>query len=122
MVNDAETTIYKEISTISQNNETKATSFPALSDPEPESNELHETEPSQGRTGKGEAGTSPTDKISNLMETTRVPVERVSVPANSSLATSNTPGSRLKPNIESTTSSYSIKPPSPSSSQFEEKQ
>ena len=120
MVNDAETTIYKEISTISQNNETKATSFPALSDPKPESNELHETEPSQGRTGKGEASTSPTDKISNLMETTRVPVERVSVPANSSLATSNTPGSRLKPNIESTTSSYSIKPPS--SSQFEEKQ
>ena len=124
MVNDAETTIYKEISTISQNNETKATSFPALSDPKPESNELriqlHETEPSKGRTGKGEASTSPTDKISNLMETTRVPVERVSVPANSSLATSNTPGSRLKPNIESTTSSYSIKPPS--SSQFEEKQ
>ena len=120
MVNDAETTIYKEISTISQNNETKATSFPALSDPKPESNELHETEPSQGRTGKGEASTSPTDKISNLMETTRVPVERVSVPANSSLATSNIPGPRLKPNIESTTSSYSIKPPS--SSQFEEKQ
>ena len=124
MVNDAETTIYKEISTIYQNNETKATSFPALSDPKPESNELriqlHETEPSKGRTGKGEASTSPTDKISNLMETTRVPVERVSVPANSSLATSNTPGSRLKPNIESTTSSYSIKPPS--SSQFEEKQ
>ena len=57
---------------------------------------------------------------SNVMETTRslfnrgtnliLPLERVSLdPANlRRLTTSNTPGSRLKPNVESTTSSYSI--------------
>ena len=87
--------------------------------------ESNPTEAKIGSTEKGESVSTEatTTGSTNVMKTTRMnPVERVSVqrPANSSqeVTTSNTPRSRLKPNVESTTSTYSIT----SSPRSEEKQ
>ena len=104
--------------------------------------ESYPTEASMGSTEKGDTLSTEdtTVRSSNVLQTTTTsngllltpatnldPVERVSAQsANSSQTTSHTPDSRLKSNVESTTSSYSITPSSPlplrPGSHYEEKQ
>ena len=100
--------------------------------------ESYPTEASMGSTEKGDTLSTEDTTVgsSNVLQTTTTsngllltpatnldPVKRVSAQsANSSQTTSHTPDSRLKSNVESTTSSYSITPSSRPGSHYEEKQ
>ena len=139
LISDKSTT-YNEISTILQNKET-TTPYPVFSVPVAEPNELrrrltanksiansngilssnqivtesYPTGANRGSTEKGETLSTEEATVgsSNVLQTTTnlEPVERVL--GNSRQTSSNTPHSRLKPNVEGTTSSYSITPSPP---------